>query len=154
MTYDGHGRLKTEHLPEQQVDPNIPDSTDHTTWDYNDDDTIQKITDARGASQTFSYNNRHFPTSIAYNAPAGITIPATVSNAYDAAGNRTSMTDGSGTCTYNYDQLSRMTSETHTFNGLTGNFTLSYDYRLNGALKSIRTTRIRPSIMATTMQAE
>ena len=71
MTYDGYGRLKTRHVPEQQVDPNNGSSTDHTTWDYNTDDTVQKITDARGASQTFTYNARHLVTGITYAAPAG-----------------------------------------------------------------------------------
>ncbi len=31
MTFDGYGRLKTRHAPEQQADPNISGSTDHTT---------------------------------------------------------------------------------------------------------------------------
>ena len=38
MTYDGYGRLKTRHIPEQSTNAN-------TVWDYNVDDTIQKITD-------------------------------------------------------------------------------------------------------------
>ena len=33
-SFDGHGRLKTKHSPEQQVDSNNPASTDHTTWNY------------------------------------------------------------------------------------------------------------------------
>ena len=49
MAYDGYGRLRTQHAPEQQIDANNPASMDHTTWDYNADDTIQKVTDARGA---------------------------------------------------------------------------------------------------------
>lgn len=35
-----------------------------------------------------------------------------------AAGNRTSMSDGTGTTAYRYDALSRLTSERRTFNGL------------------------------------
>src|SRR5688572_20094084 len=45
VTYDGYGRLKTKHVPEQNAGT-------ATTWDYNADDTVQKTTDARGASQT------------------------------------------------------------------------------------------------------
>src|SRR5207302_2988893 len=56
--------------------------------------------------------------------------------AYDAAGNRTSMNDGLGSQSYVYDSLSRMTSETRSFNGV-GTFTLSYDYNLAGELKKI-----------------
>lgn len=93
MTYDGYGRLKTRHVPEQNAGT-------ATTWDYNPDDTIQKVTDARGASQTLSYNNRHLVTGITYSAPSGIPVPGAASFSYDAAGNRTSMADGTGSLTY------------------------------------------------------
>src|SRR5205823_3868399 len=52
MSYDGYGRLHTKHVPEQS-------SGTATTWVYNDDDTIYSVTDARGATNTFSYNSRH-----------------------------------------------------------------------------------------------
>jgi len=129
MTYDGRGRLKTRHVPEQSAGTN-------TVWDYNSDDTIQKVTDARGASATYGYNNRHLVTSINYSAPSGITPTSNVTFGYDAAGNRTSMTDGLGSQSYNYNQLSQMTSETRTFSGV-GSFTLGYDYNLAGQLKKI-----------------
>ncbi len=135
FTYDGHGRLRTRHAPEQQTGT-------ATTWDYNADDTVQKVTDARGASQTLSYNSRHLTTGITYAAPVGIPTSPNVSLAYDVAGNRLSMTDGLGSVSYQYNQLSQMTSEARTFsdvgnpiNGVTK--TLSYDYDLNGELKSI-----------------
>ena len=132
MTYDGHGRLKTRHVPEQNAGAN-------TVWDYNPDDTIQKITDARGASQIFGYNSRHLVTSITYSAPggSGISIPAAVSFGYDAAGNRTSMSDGSGGVTSQYNQLSQMTAETRSFDGLAGSYPISYEYNLAGALKKM-----------------
>jgi YD repeat-containing protein len=138
-TFDGWGRLKTRHLPEQQVDPNIAASTDHTTWDYNNDDTIQKITDARGASASYSYNNRHLTTGITYAVPAGSNIPVTpnVSFAYDAVGNRISMTDGSGSVSYSFDQLSRVTSEARTFVDFSGSYPLNYTYNLANELTSL-----------------
>jgi len=55
---------------------------------------------------------------------------------YDAAANRTSMTDGLGSVSYGYDQLSRLTSETRTFTGL-GSYALSYGYNLAGEVTSI-----------------
>ncbi|HUS12459.1 MAG TPA: PKD domain-containing protein, partial [Pyrinomonadaceae bacterium] len=141
MTYDGYGRLKTSHAPEQQVDPNNSASTDHTTWDYFNDDTIQKLTDARGASATYAYNNRRLPTGVVYAVPGGsaIPVPGPVTFAYDAAGNRTSMSDGSGSVSYQYNQLSQLTSETRQFAypGPSGSYTLSYDYNLAGSPKSI-----------------
>jgi YD repeat-containing protein len=97
MTYDGFGRLKTRKVPEQKADVNINGSTDHTTWEYNADDTVQSITDARGITTTFGYNARHLLTSISY-PPAQNGIPATsnVTYDYDAAGNRTAMSNPSG----------------------------------------------------------
>ncbi|MGH9908351.1 MAG: hypothetical protein ACRD8U_22535, partial [Pyrinomonadaceae bacterium] len=137
MTYDGHGRLKTRHLPEQQVDPNNSASTDHTTWEiYNPDDTIQKVTDARGASQTFTYNNRHLVSSVTYSWPNGGTVPGPVTLSYDAAGNRISMTDGFGSVGYGYDQHSRLATETRTINGV-GTFAFAYGYNLANQLTSI-----------------
>jgi YD repeat-containing protein len=51
-SYDGYGRLQTKHVPEQNAGTT-------TVYVYNADDTIQSVTDARGASATYSYNNRH-----------------------------------------------------------------------------------------------
>ncbi|HJP93693.1 MAG TPA: DUF4214 domain-containing protein [Pyrinomonadaceae bacterium] len=137
MTYDGFGRLKTQHRPEQEVDPYNTASTDHTTWDYNSDDTVQKMTDPRGVTATYTYNARHLATAIVYAAPSPIPATPSVTLAYDGAGNRTSMTDGTGSTTYQYDQLSRMRSETRTFTGLTNSYSLNYDYNLANELISL-----------------
>jgi len=130
MSYDGHGRLKTRHLPEQNAGTS-------TTWTYNADDTINIVTDARGASQTFTYNGRHLTTNITYAAPAGsgIAVPAQVTVEYDGAGNRSSMTDGFGTKEYEYDSLSRLTHETRAFP--VGTFEINYGYNLAGQLTSL-----------------
>ncbi len=140
MTYDGHGRLKTRHVPEQNVGA-------ATTWDYNPDDTIQKITDARGASQTLGYNNRHLVTSVT-STLTGLS-PITVTHGYDDARNRSSMSHTVGGLTkdsasFSYDQLSRLTSETRHINALEsygpnyGNFTIGYGgYTLSSELQSI-----------------
>lgn len=131
MTYDGYGRLKTRHLPEQ-------DAGTGTVYNYNSDDTVSAVTDARGAAATYSYNNnRHLVTAITYSAPAGITPTAPVSYAYDAVGNRTSMSDGTGSCSYSYDGLSRMTSESRYFNDTGRSYTLSYGYNLAGDVTSV-----------------
>ncbi len=103
MTYDGYGRLKTQHVPEQSAGAN-------TTWDYNLDDTIQKITDGRGAAVTLRLqsaapgNGRH----LLYSARISDFGAGAVSYSYDAAANRTGMTDGTGTTIYGYDSMSRM----------------------------------------------
>src|SRR6185436_17995302 len=105
--YDGFGRLWKRTTPEQGL----------TTYAYNTDDTLYQVTDARSVTQTFAYNNRHLPTSITYDVsgdPTGKTATTpNVSFAYDAAGNRTSMTEANfGSASYSYNNLGRMTSET------------------------------------------
>ena len=135
MSYDGHGRMKTRHYP-------IEDSGATTSWIYNNDDSIQQVIDPRNAITTFAYNSRGLMNQISYSVPSpnpsGITTTPTVNFSYDALANRTSMTDGTGTQVYNYDQLSRITSETKTFSALSGNsYTIGYTYNLGGGLKSI-----------------
>ncbi|MGH9970022.1 MAG: DUF4214 domain-containing protein [Pyrinomonadaceae bacterium] len=127
ITYDGYGRPLSKHLPQQNSGTAI-------NYSYNSDDTLYSVTDARGASATYGYNGRHQVTSINYSTPSGVTPTANVIFAYDAAGNRTSMTDGLGSKSYDYDQLSRMTSETRYFSVLGQYYTLSYGYNLAGGL--------------------
>jgi YD repeat-containing protein len=134
MTYDGYGRLQSRHAPEQ-------DAGRSTTYAYNPDNTLASVTDARGAVTTYNYNDaRRLVTNVSYTAPSDITLPPSVTFGYDAAGNRTSMTtDGGagGGVTYHYDTLSRVTSEDRQFPGLSGAYTLAYEYTLAGALKKL-----------------
>src|SRR5205085_7542219 len=133
MTYDGYGRLSTQHRPEQ-------DAGQSTRYTYdNPDDMVKTMTDGRGSVTTYTYNGRHLVTNIQYTASAGVTDTPSVSYAYDAAGNRTQMTDGLGTVSYHYNQLSRLDSETRAFNDpgppyLHASYTLTYGYNLAGAL--------------------
>src|SRR5438132_12524850 len=69
------------------------------------------------------------------NAPYGVAPTANVSFGYDAAGNRTLMTDGLGSVGYGYNQLSQLTSETRTLP--VGSFGLTYGYNLAGELTSV-----------------
>jgi len=144
MSYDGYGRLLTRHVPEQQVDSTNSLSTNHTTWTYNDDDTIHTLTDARGVTSTFGYNSRLLLSSISYpssqDLPSNVPATADSSFAYDAVGNRISMSDGLGGMSYQYNSLSQLTSETRTFSGSgapSGSYGLSYQYNLGGELKKI-----------------
>ena len=130
---DVYGRLQSRTTPEQGT----------TTYSYFADDQVQTITDARGVSTTFAYNTRDLVKDITYTVPAGVAVTANVSFEYDPAGNRTSMTDGLGSVSYGYDQLSRLRTENRHFNGVNNpssadqNFKLSYDYTLAGQLTSI-----------------
>jgi YD repeat-containing protein len=131
-TYDGYGRLQSTHAPTH-------DAGRSTTYSYNADDTPASATDARGAVTTYSYTDpRGLLTGITHALSGSDTLSVTYS--YDAAGNRSSMTTGTGaggSVTYHYDTLSRLTSEGRQFPGLSGTYTLSYDYTLSGQLKSV-----------------
>jgi RHS repeat-associated protein len=128
--YDGYGRLHIRTTPEQGA----------TTYEYNPDDTLLSVTDARQDTANYGYNNnRHLVTSINYYAgdPTGnttVTFP-TVLFGYDAVGNRTSMSDGLGTSTYHYDALSRMDWEEKSLGVHT--YRLSYSYNFANELTGI-----------------
>ncbi|MBA2749347.1 MAG: hypothetical protein H0U45_11555, partial [Tatlockia sp.] len=148
VTYDGHGRIKTEQRPEQNANTNI-------TYNYNLDDSISSVIDARNVIENFTYDNRGLVEQISYTIPnplppdtLEISASAPVNFLYDDTGNRTQMTDGFGTIAYQYDQLSRLTAETRTFSGANvvampnaplpnNSFKIVYDYHLAGSLKSI-----------------
>jgi hypothetical protein len=130
MSYDGYARLQTKHVPEQNAGT-------ATVYTYNADDTLYSVTDARGASATYGYNGRHLFTSINYAAPEGIPASPNASFTFDGAGNRIAMSDGLGSKSYSYNELSQMTSETRYFNALGQYFTFSYDYNLSGEVKKI-----------------
>ena len=145
MTYDGFGRLETQHLPHQQALQNQSWTSDHTTFHYDAEDKLDYIIDARGVKKQFSYQNnkRHLVTGLSYDLtalPAGQTsVPATSAATfeYTAVGLRKKMTDGTGTITYNYNDLSQLTSESREFADLDGTYTLNYEYELGGQLKKI-----------------
>jgi hypothetical protein len=100
--------------------------------------------DARGVVTTFTYNARRLPTLISFDSssiPANKNV-ASIANivfTYDALGSRTSMSDGSGSVSYHYDQSTRMDWEERTFAGLpnAGAFRLNYEYNLGGVLKKV-----------------
>jgi YD repeat-containing protein len=128
MGYDGYGRLISRKLPQQ---------TTATVYSYNADDQVQSVMDGRGAVASYSYNHRHLVTAVSYSAPSGITASSNVSYTYDETGNRTGMTDGMGSTSYHYDQLSRMDWEERTFTGLSQAFRLNYSYNFAGQLASL-----------------
>jgi YD repeat-containing protein len=128
-TYDGYGRVATHKLPQQMA---------ATSYEYNSDDTVRKVTDPRGVEATNTYNSRHLLKRVDYDPrDSGVSALALVLFEYDAAGNRTLTTDGTGNTSYVYDQLSRMTSESHYIADLGAYYGMSYGYNLAGELTSI-----------------
>ncbi|HEX6716097.1 MAG TPA: hypothetical protein VF088_03260 [Pyrinomonadaceae bacterium] len=138
LIYDGYGRLKTRHLPQE-------DTQAVTSWTYNADDTVASITDPRGAVATYSYNGRHLVTSITHAMAGSSTIA--LDYIYDAAGNRLNATRRANSVVQNsisfgYDLLSRITSDKHHINALVGSstagdYTITYGYTLSGQLHSV-----------------
>jgi YD repeat-containing protein len=136
LAYDGHGRLKNRHTPAQRDQNNQPL---FTTYTYLPDDMVETVTDARGAQATMTYNKRRLVTGISYQVPSGVEATPDVTFEYDGAGNRTLMTDGEGSTAYNYDTLSRLTSETRQIHigDVNRSYALTYGYTLKGQLKSV-----------------
>jgi len=137
MTYDGYGRLKTRHVPEQSAGTN-------TVWNYNNDDTLQSVTNARGATCTYVYNGRHLPTSVTHTLASELIVKTLT---YDGAANRLSMSHtvagvSRDSATYQYDSLSRMLSETKHIdalagNSMGGNYTIGYTYTISDQLRTV-----------------
>lgn len=137
--FDGHGRLKTQHLPEM-------DAGAYSISEYQADDSLLYKWDARGAKTTFGYDTRGLLTSLTSQAPAAssMQITPTVTFTYDAVGNHIQMQDGAGQVDYEYNQLSQLSAETRTFNSSmtdappsANGFRFSYAYHLGGSLKNV-----------------
>lgn len=102
-TYDGRGLLRseTEYPAWPAVTPALV-----RTYTYGPDGQLVTAIDPNGVTTTYAYDALGRLTSIAYSdsATRGVTYT------YDANGNRSSMTDGTGTTTYTYDETDRLLS--------------------------------------------
>ncbi|NOT62266.1 MAG: hypothetical protein HOP19_18825, partial [Acidobacteria bacterium] len=143
LKYDGHARLSERWLPIYKGTTQDPSPTPCDKYEYNDDDTLKKLTDPRQISANYLYNQRKLPLSITY---GGISAEKSVHFLYDELGNRTQMKEKTATdqlwgqVDYLYDTLGRMQYEKRQFfaQGFPqGFFKLNYDYNLSGKLKSL-----------------
>jgi YD repeat-containing protein len=144
MDYDGFGRLIGQHAPQQQAESGHSWTSDHTTFHYDSEDNVDYTIDARGVVKYMFYDNRHQLKGISHYLsalPSGQTqVAPTADQAfeYDSVGNRTKITDGTGTISLAYNDLSQLTSETRVFTDLPNqSYALSYDYTIGGQLKRI-----------------
>ena len=85
---------------------------------------LQTVVDPEGRTTTYSYDPANRLTGVTYSD--GTTPPVTYK--YDADGDRTNMTDGTGTTTHTYDQLDRLTAVT---NGAGSTVSYAYDLANN-----------------------
>jgi RHS repeat-associated protein len=142
--------VKTEYWPDGSLKKQIDGANQATTYDYNPRGQLQtvtdpllrtttytpdgvgnilKVTNPTGYWTTMTYDANNAPVSITYSD--GVT-PNVTNITYDEDGQRTAMTDGTGTSTWAYDSLHRVTQTT---NG--AGQTVQYGYDLGGRLTSI-----------------
>jgi len=116
--YDGLNRVRKETQYPQAGWPATPNGSTgsptlltQTTYDPNSN--RQTLSDPQAQLTTFGYDTLNRLTSMAFtNAAPGTSATANVSYAYDANGNRTSLTDGTGSTSYTYDERDRLLSVT------------------------------------------
>lgn len=115
--YDGDGNLTSQtdgnnHSTLLAYDPldRVKSVTDPlnrvTAYAYDGAGNLTQVTNASQLATTFAYDAANELTGVTY---ASANTP-NVSYGYDAAGRRTSMTDGTGQTTYGYDSLNRLIS--------------------------------------------
>ena len=96
------------------------DDPDMGKWTYNYDalSNLTSQTDARGCTTNLTYDLLNRPTQKSY---SNCSATSTVAYGYDSGtngiGRRTSMNDGSGSATWNYDSRGRVTKETKVISG-------------------------------------
>jgi RHS repeat-associated protein len=119
-TYDGDGNQLTQtngnsqtttytYTPLDQLETKTDPLSRETSYTYDLDGNVATVTDPDSRTTTYGYNNEDQRTSVSYSD--GVT--PSVSYGYNPDGLVTSMTDGTGTTSYTYDGLDRLTSETN-----------------------------------------
>jgi RHS repeat-associated protein len=132
--YDGMGRLTSARTPEAGT----------VGYSYTTSSHLSSRTDARNVVTSYSYDGLNRLAGISYNV-VGTGVPATssVSFTYDQGGSSanandrlTTMTDGTGSETYQYDLLGRETGLTKVVGGVS--YPLTYQYNYAGELKQVQ----------------
>jgi RHS repeat-associated protein len=101
---DKHTTKYVRNLLEQVTEVTDPLGR-RTVKEYDLVGNVKSLTDPAGRTATYTYNGDERVTKVAYSD--GKT--PTVEYAYNADGLRTSLVDGTGTTSYTYDQLDRLT---------------------------------------------
>jgi RHS repeat-associated protein len=92
-----------------------------TLKEYNAVGSLVKLTDPKGRTTTYTYDPANLLTEVSDSSGN----PATIKYEYNKDGDLTKMTDGSGTTTYTYDQLDRLTESENGHKEL-----VKYEYNL------------------------
>jgi RHS repeat-associated protein len=136
--YDAMGQLTSQtdgnkHTTEykrnalEEVEEEVNPLGKKTLEEYNAAGYLVKQTDPKGRTTTYSYDPANRLTEVSYSSGS----PSTVKYEYNKDGDRTKMTDGTGTTTYTYDQLDRLTESENGHKEV-----IKYEYNLaNGPTK-------------------
>jgi RHS repeat-associated protein len=127
---DGAGQARVyDYDPAARVTTVTDPLSRATSFTYDSAGKVKTKTDASNRVTTYTYDVANQLTAISYSDG---TTPGVSTIGYDADGQRISMTDGTGTSTWSYDSLHRLTSTT---NG--AGQTVGYGYDLGGRLTAI-----------------
>jgi RHS repeat-associated protein len=114
--YDSMGQVKSQtdgnkHVTKyvrnllEEVEEEVNPLGKKTLKEYDAAGNLVKLTDPKGRATTYTYDLANRLIEVSYSSGN----PSTVKYEYNKDGDRTKMTDGTGTTTYTYDQLDRMT---------------------------------------------
>jgi RHS repeat-associated protein len=114
--YDSMGQVKSQtdgnkHVTKyvrnalEEVEEVVSPLGKKTLKEYDAAGNLVKLTDSAKRTITYTHDPANRLTEVSYSSGN----PATVKYEYNKDGDRTKMTDGTGTTTYTYDQLDRMT---------------------------------------------
>jgi RHS repeat-associated protein len=114
--YDSMGQVKSQtdgnkHVTKyvrnalEEVEEEVNSLGKKTLKEYDAAGNLVKLTDPKGRTTTYTYDPANRLTEVSYSSGT----PSTIKYEYNKDGDRTKMTDGTGTTKYEYDQLDRMT---------------------------------------------
>ncbi len=114
--YDGDGQVviqtngnkhKTKYVRNavEEVTEEVNTLGKKTVKEYDGTGNLVKVTDPESHTTTYTYDPANRLTEVSYSTGK----PSTIKYEYDKDGDRTKMTDGTGTTKYVYDQLDRLT---------------------------------------------
>jgi RHS repeat-associated protein len=132
---DGNGKVQTfSYDGLDRVTGLSVSSGPDFTFAYDDNGNMTSRTDTAGNTTSYTYDK--------LNRRLTETFPGARTNTYtyDKAGNLKTLTDGSGTTTYGYDTLNRVTSVDAPNASGSGTDTVSYDYDDASPLRTRETT--------------
>jgi RHS repeat-associated protein len=89
----------------EEVEEEVNPLGKKTLKEYNTAGELVKVTDPKGRTTSYTYDPANRLTEVSYSSGS----PSTITYEYNKDGDRTKMTDGTGTTKYEYDQLDRLT---------------------------------------------